>query len=269
MKFLPKLIKFTATIFITLVAALYFLQERLIFPAPNMSAPAHISTNFTFLTIPTSDGKELAAYHHSAERGEATVLVFHGNGDAAFFQLEKGEALVGAGFGVLLVEYRGYPGSSGQPSEDGLYTDALSVYEYISKRGNEAIMIYAHSLGTGVAIDLAAKKPVIAMVLEAPYDSLKNVAQQRFPWAPIKWLMKHQFLSDSKISAINIPVLMIHGLQDRIIPIHHGKALHALANKQSEFLVLKNAGHNDLAKFGSVEKAVAFFERYKPTQKSN
>ena len=170
-----------------------------------------------------------------------------------------GLLLADAGFGVLLVEYRGYPGSTGNASEQGLYDDARSAYDFINANHSGPIGIYAHSLGTGVAINLALERDVMALVLESPYDSILSLAQSRYWFFPIKALLKHQFLSIEKINKIKAPILMIHGTDDTLIPIAHGKRLAHAAGENVEFRAIKGAGHNNLTAFGTPHQAIEFF----------
>lgn len=240
--------------------AFYFAQERLIFPAPNVAVDGYEDETFKRVTIPTPDKEELFALHHPSENGEATLLIFHGNGDAAVFQKAKGTALAKQGFGVLLVEYRGYPGSSGKPTEKGLLIDGRAAYDFIIKEKEQPIGFYAHSLGTGIAVNLATERSVFSVVLESPFDSLMAVAQDRMPWLPVSLLLKHKFRSDLRIQNISAPILIIHGDQDGVVPIKHGKRLHDIASSKATFEEIKNAHHNDLASFGAIEKAISFFK---------
>lgn len=254
--------KLVVTTFIVasgLVIVLYLNQNRLIFPAPSGIQPQAIHPSFKTVSISTPDGETLFALHHPAEVNEATILVFHGNGDAALFQQPKGLSLAQAGFGVLLVEYRGYPGSTGKPSEKGLLIDGLAAFDFIRSGNGGAIGVYASSLGTGIAIPLAAERDVFAMVLESPFDSIQAIAQNAFPWIPMSLLLKHKFRSDDVIGRVDTPLLLIHGSADSVIPIEHGKALFDLAPKGSRFMEVPGAGHNNLSLFGTTDAAIRFF----------
>lgn len=189
------------------------------------------------------------------------ILVFHGNADAAYFQMQKGELLAAAGFGVLLVEYRGYAGSTGSPTEVGLITDGLASYDHVRAQTTAPVGLYAHSLGSGVAVPLAVQRPVFAVVLESPFTSILDVARYRMGWVPLKGLLKHPFHSDQLIGQITAPILILHGTNDRVIPFKFGKRLAELAPKGTKFLPLDGAGHNNLASFGTTEIAIAFFKK--------
>jgi len=241
-------------------AAMYFLQEKMIFPAPRGAPPPGPVGNFDPVDITTADGETLRAYEHRAEAGEATILVFHGNADAAYYQIAKGEKLAAAGFGVLLVEFRGYAGSTGSPTEVGLITDGLASYDHVRSQTDQPIGLYAHSLGTGVAVPLAVQRPVFAVVLESPFTSILDVARYRMGWVPLKALLKHPFHSDQRIGQITAPIQIMHGTDDRVIPFELGKRLAELAPKGTKFLAIEGAGHNNLAAFGTTEIAITFFK---------
>jgi len=241
-------------VILSAVGILYLLQERLIFPAPDIAVPAIKEGGFSSVFIQTPDGETLLALHHPAQEGEASIMVFHGNADAAIYQGQKGAALAEAGFGVL--EYRGYPGSTGSASEEGLFIDGRAAFDFLRAQSNQPIGLYAHSLGTGVAVKLASEREVFAVV----FDSLMAVAQRRMPWLPMNWLLKHKFRSDQVIGDVTAPILMMHGGQDKVIPIQHGKNLAELAPQGTRFMEIKGAGHNDLVQFGSIKEAIGFFD---------
>ncbi|MEH6478192.1 MAG: alpha/beta hydrolase [Sneathiella sp.] len=241
-------------------AVMYFLQEKLIFPAPGGTPPPGPVGSFDPVDIATPDGEILRAYEHKAAAGEATILVFHGNADAAYFQISKGEELAASGFGVLLVEYRGYSGSTGSPTETGLITDGLASYDHVRAQTEAPIGLYAHSLGTGVAVPLAVQRPVFAVVLEAPFTSILDVARYRMGWVPLNGLLKHPFHSDQQIGKITAPIQIMHGTNDKVIPFELGKRLAELAPAGTKFLAIDGAGHNNLAAYRSVEIAIAFFK---------
>ena len=256
--------RFIATLITTLLVAgvvIYFSQGPLIFPAPDVDVSDSQDGDFERAAIPTADGEVLFALHHPSENDEATIIVFHGNADAAIYQKTKGRELINAGFGVLLAEYRGYPGSTGTPSESGLYEDGRAAYDFLIEQRQQPIGIYAHSLGTGVAVNLATEREVFALVLESPFDSMQAVVQRHYPWLPVGLLLKHKFRSDLKIENAVSPVLIIHGDADQVIPIEHAKRLRSLAGSDAVFLEVENAGHNNLLNFQTTGPAIYFLHQ--------
>jgi len=265
MTFLTKaILTFAAAIFVFGIlpfGAMYFLQGKLIFPAPDIIPPNSPVGSFSPVEIETPDGVRLRAWAHPAEGDEASILVFHGNADAAVYQVRgKGEALVAAGFGVLLVEYRGYGGSSGSPSEVGLIRDGLASYDYVRRQSASPIGLYAHSLGTAVAIPVAASRDVFAVALESPMTSILDVARYRMGWVPLDGLMKYPFRSDLLIGSVRAPLFILHGTDDKVIPFSLGDRLAAMAPPGTRFMAIDSAGHNNLASFGTTGLAIEFFK---------
>ncbi len=248
----------------TRVAIYYFSQEQVIFPVPDIEVGSVEDTDFEPVSISTKDGETLFALHHASEDYESTILIFHGNAGAAINQRDRGRLFVNAGYGVLLVEYRGYPGSTGIPSELGFYEDAQAAYDYVVGQKQQPIGLYAHSLGTSVAIRLASKRDVFSVVLESPFDSILAVAQNRFPWLPVSPFLKYKFESYKSFGNVKSPALIIHGTEDQVIPIEHSNKLLEFAPPGVKFISIKGAGHNNLSDFGSENLALKFFNEKLP-----
>lgn len=256
-----KIIVAAASAFIASVAALYWMQDTVLFPAPGIDIPTSRQDAFQKVIITTPDGENLYGLHRTVDGAQMTIIMFHGNGDSVERLVPKGQFFANAGFNVLLAEYRGYPGSTGSPSQDGLFTDGLAAYDFVERLAGGEIAIHAHSLGTAVAVHTASKRDVQAMVLEAPFDSILAIAERRFPWVPVSLLLKHPFRSDEYISSVTAPILMLHGDRDRVIPLSHGQALFGVAPGGSVFETINGAGHNNLDSFGVAQRAVAFFRK--------
>lgn len=161
--------------------------------------------------------------------GRATVVYFHGNGGAAADRAHRASALGAAGRGVLLVEYRGYPGSTGSPSEAGLARDADAAFAFASAGTKGPLVLYGESLGSGVAVSLAARSRPSALVLDAPYTSMADMARDRFPWLPVDLLLRDRFDSLRTIPSVRCPVVILHGSRDDVVPHRMGRELGAAA----------------------------------------
>jgi uncharacterized protein len=219
------------------------------------------------LRLKTSDGELLVAWHFAPKFDKPIVLYFHGAAGALVKRVPRLRLFAESGFGVLIVSYRGYSGSTGRPSEAGLLRDAECAYREARERyGADRLIIVGTSLGTGVAVALAAKREARALVLLAPFLSAMDVAGRRFPFLPVRWLMRDPFRSDLRIRRVRMPVLVIHGESDPIIPISSGKRLFGLANEPKTFLSVPGGGHIVLDANGAFAKMCDWLDGVSPKE---
>lgn len=250
----------TTAVFIALVAyagicaSMFLLQRSMMYvpdrtrvPVPMLGVPAFEESAHT-----TSDGERIIAWSVDPQPGKPVILYFHGNGgNFASGRIEKFRQLTADGAGLFAVNYRGYGGSTGSPSEAGLHIDADTAYDAAAARyGADRLVGYGESLGTGVITQLAARKPLKAVVLEAPFLSTVSVAKRLFGWLPVSLLMRDQFRSDLAIGRINAPLLVIHGDRDEVIGFEQGRALYAAAAQPKKFIAIGGGRHNDLYDYG-------------------
>src|ERR1700737_1650796 len=244
------------------LAALSFAQRSFLFPIPQTVRTAPGTAGFPEAEehlLTTDDGEKVIAWHVPAKPGHAVVLYFHGNGDflAGFFG--RFRDIIADGTGVVALSYRGYSGSSGKPSEQGLLQDAAAAYAFTSARYDaEKIVAWGFSLGTGVAGPLPAEQPAGKLMLEAPYTSIADVAAAAFPIFPVRLVLKDQFRSDDRIARVKAPLLVMHGVRDFTIPITFGERLFALAHEPKKFVRFEAGEHNDLDDFGATATARQF-----------
>ena len=246
---------------VALVALLYVMQRSMLFlpPAVAMPPPRAVLPQATEVVLDTSDGEKVVVWHVPPRGDRPVVIYFPGNGDLIAWRVARYRALMADGIGVLAVSYRGYGRSTGAPTEAGLHRDAAAAYAFAAARYKpDRIVLWGHSLGTGVAVKLASEKPIAKLILEAPYSSVADVAAARFPFAPVRWLMKDQFHADRWIGAVTAPILFMHGARDDVVPIRFGERLFALAHEPKRFIRCDNGGHNDLADYGADDAARAF-----------
>lgn len=199
----------------------------------------------------------------------ATVIYFHGNGGNISLIGWLGETLSRRGFNVLLFDYRGYGRSGGRVTDErGIYEDADAAYDYVAgERGvrPENIILYGQSLGTTAAVDLAARRPCRAVILESGLSSASDMAALILPWVPA-WAHRYgqnHFESAKKLEQVRVPVLVTHGARDRTIPVEQGYKLYAAAREPKRLIIVPEAGHNDLIATGGNDylDAVAGFIR--------
>ena len=211
------------------------------------------------VTIPTTDGERLAGWYIPPPAGQRVVLFLHGQGGRLAVQTNRWRRVGEAGLGLLVISYRGYAGSTGTPTEEGLGLDARAAYEWLRQRHPARdIVLHGHSLGSGVAVKLGASVEVGAVILESPFTAAVDVAAERFPWLPVRWLMLDQFRSRDLIAKVKAPVLIAHGDRDRVIPFAHGERLYALASAPKTFERFPGSDHNTLVRDGLYDRIKLF-----------
>ncbi len=164
------------------------------------------------------------------------------------------------GFGVFYLNNRGYGGSRGRPTEEHNVADAIAAYDHLVERGvsPEQIVLYGESLGSGQAVRLAAAKPVAAILLESPLTSTVDVARTTYFWLPLRLLITDQYNNERNIHSVTAPVLVLHGEQDKVIPVEMGRRVYRAANEPKKIELFPHGGHVDLFDHGAWEKTRAF-----------
>jgi fermentation-respiration switch protein FrsA (DUF1100 family) len=246
-----------------LLALMYVAQRALMyFPEAVRTAPA--DANFPQaeeITLTAADGTRILAWHVAPRAGKPLVLYFHGNGGALQHRVPRFAPLVADGTGLLALSYRGYGGSEGSPSENGFIADAIALYDFARARyPADKIVLWGESIGGGVALAVAAQKPVSALILEAPFSSAVDVGAGAYPFVPVRLLMKDQFRSDLRIKQVKAPLLVMHGAADNVVPIALGEKLFALASEPKRFVRFVRGGHNDLDDHGALDTARTFLD---------
>jgi len=182
------------------------------------------------------------------------VLFFHGNGEVLAGRVSRFRGITADGTGLVALSYRGYAGSTGKPSEQGLLNDAAAAYAFTAARYKpEQIVAWGFSLGTGVAVALAADHPVGKLILEAPYTSIADVAAPMFRLVPVHRLLRDQFHSDERIARVTASLLIMHGEKDPTILIRFAERLFALAREPKQFVRFPEGGHDNLDDYGAIE----------------
>jgi fermentation-respiration switch protein FrsA (DUF1100 family) len=250
-----------AALYAALVGALYTGQRQLLYPGfgARLTAQPPDLPGFGDLTLTTADGERLVAWYKPADPGRATVLYFHGNGGTLVGRRDRARRLGLDGRGVLLVSYRGYSGSTGSPTEEGLRMDARAAYDWLAARVPPTlIVLYGESLGSGVAVRLAADRSVGGLILDAPFTSITDVARTRYWFAPVDGLLLDQYRSIDAIKAVKAPLLVMHGDRDGVVPIGLGERLFAAAPGPKRFVRLPGVDHVGVLEHGGLEPVRAF-----------
>lgn len=203
-----------------------FQRDQQYHPRGSIAVPASSAERgVALVTLTVPDGERIAAWYRTADPGHPTILYLPGNGGSVADSHDRFEDLIDEGFGLLGISYRGYPGSTGSPTEEGLFLDAEAGYDFLVENGVSAadVIVYGWSLGSGVATHLASRRSVGALVLEAPFLSAEAIARLRYPLYPIRLLMKDPFRSDLLLPDLTAPLVVVHGTEDRTIPFSHGR----------------------------------------------
>ena len=196
----------------------------------------------------SDDGVKTHGWFLENPQSSKVLVYFHGNAGSIAGRYPWALQLMNAGVSVLMVEYRGYGRSEGEPSEDGIYRDAEAVWQWLvntQKIAPENIVLYGKSLGGGPATELATRYPAGALVLQSTFTSIPDMAKRVLPWVP-KFLVQTQFDNEKKLKAVKSPTLLIHSRADDLIPFEHSVRNANAANQLVAHLAFDGYGHNDL-----------------------
>jgi hypothetical protein len=237
------------------IAALAYFAQRSLMYFPERARTSPTAAGFPQaeeIELTTSDNEKVITWH-VAPRGERKVVIyFHGNGGSLAWRAERFARITADGTGLIALSYRGYGGSTGRPSEAGLLRDAEAIYAFATARYSaERLALFGESLGSGVAVALAAEHKVGKVILEAPFTSAVDIGAAAYPFLPVRLLMHDTFRSDERIGKVTAPVLVLHGARDTVVPIRYGERLYALISAPKEFVCLPEGHHSDLDSHGA------------------
>jgi fermentation-respiration switch protein FrsA (DUF1100 family) len=241
------------TVLVAVFGLLWAAQRRLIyFPTHDVGIASAISSDAADVAFTTDDGLTLSAWWIPATGNPdgSTIIVFHGNGGNRADRTPLAQALTQQGYGVLLVDYRGYGGNPGSPSEEGLLLDAEAAVAYLKSRPDvdpDRLVYFGESLGAAVALAVGQEHPPSALILRSPFTSLPDVARAHYPYLPTGLLLRDQYPNVDTIRMLDVPVLVIAGSQDTIVPIAQSRELYAASPAPKWFVTIEGADHNDPA----------------------
>jgi fermentation-respiration switch protein FrsA (DUF1100 family) len=241
------ILRILAVTYIAVLILAYFFQRRLLYfpsaePAVIPALPRYHDLHEVDLTA--ADGVPLKAWHWPGRR-PLTFLVFHGNAGHREHRLSWLERLRETGAGIFILDYRGYGGSGGSPSEDGLYRDAEAAAAWLEAKAISPVVYVGESLGAAVAVELALKRPPEAIILQSAFTSAGAVGQSAYPFLPVVLMIRDRFDTISKIGRISCPVMVIHGGMDSLIPLSMGRTLFEAVPGRKEWYEVAGADHND------------------------
>jgi fermentation-respiration switch protein FrsA (DUF1100 family) len=248
-----------------LLALMYVFQRKLMyFPDARRTAPVAAGLpQAEEITLTSSDGEKLLAWHVPPRGTKPVVIYFQGNAGALDLRVGRFQWLIADGTGLLALCYRGYGGSSGKPSEPGLIRDAIAAYDFAAARYQPSrIVLWGESLGTAVAVALAAGHKVGGLILDAPFTSAADVGAAAYPIIPVRWLIKDAWRSDLRIAGVEALILALHGERDRVVPVRFGEALFKLAKEPKRMVRFPAGTHVDLDDHGAVKVVKEFLSQF-------
>jgi uncharacterized protein len=232
-----------------LVLLLWLGQRALIYlPAGAPPPVAEVLPEAIEITVRTEDGLDLAAWHIPAPADAATVLVLPGNAGNRHARAPLATALRDRGLGVLLLDYRGYGGNPGRPSEDGLARDARAARRHLVDEVGvdpDDLVYFGESVGAAVAAALSVEHPPAGLVLRSPFTSLADVAAVHYPFLPVDRLLRDRFEVADHVARIEVPTVVVLGTADGIVPASQSRAVAEAAAGPVELLEVRGADHND------------------------
>jgi uncharacterized protein len=244
-------------------------KQLLYFPDTRRATPQEVDLlDVSEREIVMADGTRVLTWWGAAKPGRPTLLYFHGNGGSFVTRSERIRKYMAHGYGMVMMTYRGFGGSVGVPSEKANVADALAIYDAVRASGIPAseIVIYGESLGTGVAVQVAAQRDVAAVILDAPYTSIVDLATLHYPYLPARWLMTDRYETLKFAGRVTAPVLIVHGEADDIIPVEMSRQVAAALKGPVKVATFPGAGHSDHYLFGSYDTIYTWLAARFPMQ---
>ena len=234
-------------IYLLILSILYFFQRNLLYhPTENNYFGDSLLVSVDRIKIETPDKIKLLSWHHKKDfKNYKTILFLHGNAGSLENRIHKINHFKNMNVNFLIISWRGFSGNKGIPTEQGLYQDARSAISWLKNEGimTKDIIIYGESLGTAVAIEIAQNNSFAGIILESPFTSMVDAAKNKYPFFPIRLLLKDKYESDKKIKNVKNPLLIMHGKVDKIVPFWMGQKLYNIANEPKSFYISEYDNH--------------------------
>ena len=265
MKRMLTILAYALIAYALLLILLFVFQRSYLYFPDRETIPLHYFDEFNIEEIKhtTDDGLTLAGWYKQPDTKNTNIFfLMHGNAGHVGHRVEKFRKILKAGYGFFFLEYRGYGGNPGKPTEKGLHLDALSALNFLREKKipDQKIILYGESLGTGIAVQLGTTMKAKAIILETPYTSIADLAQQHYWYLPAKWLIFDRFELLGIIENIQSPLLILHGEKDKITDISYGQKVFEAAPQPKESFFVPYADHNNLFDFKVDEKILLFLE---------
>ena len=268
MQVLVKVVIYIVLLYAIVLLVTYIFQRKLIYVPERVDTitPAEWGVaEMQVVMLHTSDNINIAVWYRKADPHKPTVVFMHGNAGHIGHRILNIKPFLQHGYGVLLIDYRGYSTNSGKPSEQGLYRDARAAMQFLQQQSVacQDIILHGESLGSAVAVQMATEFPVSLLVLQAPFNRLSDVGKAHYPFLPVHILLKDEFDSESKIADIKMPLLILHGDSDSIVPMQLSKKLFAIAHQPKRYIEYPGLHHNDIDPNKIAEEVILYYQQNK------
>ena len=234
-------------IYVSVIILVFIFQRNLMYhPNENNYFGDKLNVSVEKVKIKTTDNLNLLGWFHKKNLKKfKTIIYFHGNAGTLENRIHKLNHFKDMDVNFLIIAWRGFSGNKGKPNEEDLYRDGLSAVNWVIDQEvqEEDIILYGESLGTGIATEIAQQKNYAGVILETPFTSMVAAAKNFYPYLPVSLLLKDRYENDKKIKNINIPLLVMHGEKDEIVPFKMGKKIYDLANEPKYYYFTKHDNH--------------------------
>ena len=247
MNYIALILSIFVLTYILILISVYLFQRNLLYhPSENNYSGDKITISVEKIKIKTKDNIDLTAWYHKKNLNEyKTILFLHGNAGSLENRIHKINHFKDININFLIVAWRGFSGNKGKPTEEGLYEDARSSVRWLKTKGvdEKNLIIYGESLGTGIATEIAQNKNFAGVILESPFTSMIDAGKDKYPFLPVRFLLKDKYESDKKIKNVKNPLLIMHGKVDKIVPFWMGQKLYNIANEPKSFYISEYDNH--------------------------
>lgn len=265
------IIKVLCLVYVIFMTFLFVIQRSLIY-FPDKNSPAS-HKDIEDIRVSTKDGLTLRAWYIPPKNPDGKIIVlFHGNAGNFSHRIHKSLPYLQQGYGVLLAEYRGYGGNEGWISEDGFYYDGRAYMDFLlieKKIAPQNIVLYGESLGSGTATQMATEYKVAGLVLEVPFSSLLDVAKETYFYVPVDYLLLDRYMNRDKIGNINMPLLILAGKWDEVIPARFAEKLFEHAKEPKEIVIFPEGDHHNLYLLGAEKEVIKFLDGLESKNEDN